>query len=466
MKPYLFFVAALLSAAAIPAQSVTHYWIDAVNGSDMFPGTRAQPFKSLTRAVGANYLNVHIHVLPGVYGPSTTGDFRDRVTNGPKQLDLSNIQGLKITGVDKATCILDFGAGNGVWGYIKIAAGAVDVEISDLTMRNAGVDPWGNGAITVDSGAQGVDIHSCYFEQTYSTLIVWGGFDVAFHDNVITDAVPNTGQWPSVGVRIRTNAGTGDRTWIHNNTFYAIGQGISWSNDANNPQQWMMNNVCLDCTARAYPNDVYAGTHVVFENNLAFNSGIWNYGPTIGPTGTAPALSLTNIALDPMLANPAAGDFSPLSGSPCIESGSATTHPYMMNDYSGNNRAVDSDEDGSAIPDRGAIEATDLELDVINFGQGQLVTIDIQTPNPGTWVIGALVMSFDKVPTYNSWWGMTGPDPLNVASFLSVPGTQLQLQFPAFPGLDGWWVYMQFIGLKTPGTATVLKGSGLSANLL
>lgn len=466
MKPNLFLVAALLSAIAIRAQSVTHYWIDAVNGSDSFPGTRAQPFQSLTWAVAANFANVHIHVLPGVYSPSTTGDFLDSSTNAPKQLDLSNIQDIKITGVDQATCILDFAAGNGVWGFIKIAAGSVDVEISHLTMRNAGVDPWGNGAITVDNGAQGVDIHNCYFEQTYSTLIVWGGFDVAFHDNVITDAVPNTGAWPSVGVRVRTNASTGDRTHLFNNTFHAIGQGISWSNDGNNPQQWIMNNVVQDCTAKGFPNSVFQGSHIVFENNLAFNCATWNYDPVIGPNGTAPVLTATNLEVDPMLANPAAGDYSLLAGSPCIESGSAMTHPYMMNDYADNNRAVDSDEDGMAIPDRGAIETTDLALVVTNFGQGQVVTIDIQTSSPGTWVIGSLVMSLDTAPAYNPWWGMAGPDPLSVASLVGIPGTQIHLPFPAYPGLDGLWVYMQFVGLKTPGTATVLKLSGLSSNLL
>lgn len=465
MKPNVFLVAALLCAAAIPAQSVTHYWIDAVNGSDTNPGTRAQPFKSLTWAVGASFANFHIHVLPGVYSPATTGDFLDPSTLAPSRISLNNHQNVKITGVDTSTCILDFGAGNGVWGYIFITTGAVDIEISHLTMRNAGVDPWGNGAIEVNWGAQTVDIHNCYFEQTYSTLILFGGYDVAFHDNVITDAVVNTGSWPSVGVRIRTGT-AGDRTYIYNNTFYAIGQGISWSNDANNPQQWIQNNVCLDCTAKSYPNDGYAGAHIVFENNLAFNSGTWNYGPTIGPNGSAPALSLTNIEVDPMLANPAAGDYSLLPGSPCIESGSSMTHPYMMNDYADNNRAVDSDEDGIAIPDRGAIETTDLALHVTNFGQGQVAVIDIQTSNPNTWAFGGLFVSLNRAPFYNGWWGMFGPDPLGVVSIGGIPGTQIHWSLPASPALDGLWVYMQFIGLKAPGTAFVLKGSGLSANLL
>ncbi|MCA8978134.1 MAG: DUF1565 domain-containing protein [Planctomycetes bacterium] len=467
MKPNSFLVAAaLLSVAAIPAQTVTHYWIDATNGNDANSGTQAQPFKSLTWALGTQANDLHIHVLPGVYSPTNTGDFFDAVANAPAQIRLRAYQNLRITGVDKATCILDFGAGNGPWGYFDIGAGCVDIEISDLTMRNAGLDPWGNGAIAINNGAQSVDIHNCYFEQTYSTLIVWGGFDVAFHDNVITDAVPNTGQWPSVGVRVRTTVSSGDRTYIFNNTFYAIGQGISWSNDANNPQQWIINNVVLGATGKGYPNSVYQGTHIVFEKNLAFNSTTWNYDPAIGPNGTAPLLSLTNLEVDPMLTNPVAGDYSPLAGSPCIESGSVISHPYAMNDYAGNNRAVDSDENGSAIPDRGAIETTDITLVVTNFGQGLTATIDPQTTTPGTWATGALFMSLDAAPAYYPWFGMFGPDPLSVAMLLGYPGVPYSITFPAFPGLDGIWVNMQFLGVKTIGSANVLKGTGMVKGLL
>ncbi|MCR9243933.1 MAG: DUF1565 domain-containing protein [bacterium] len=459
-------LAVLFGAVAIPAQPVTDYWVDAVNGSDAFVGSRSQPFQSLAWAVTQNSGDVHIHVLPGVYSPSTTGDFYDSSLNAPRQLDLSNIQNIKITGADKATCILDFGAGNGVWGYIKIASGSVGVEISDLTMRNAGVDPWGNGAISVDTGAQDVDVHSCYFEQTYSTLIVWGGFDVAFHDNVIVDTVPNTGQWPSVGVRVRTNGTNGDRTSIYNNTFHALGQGISWSNDSNGPQQWIMNNVVVDSTARGFPNSVFAGSFIAFENNLAFNSAIWNYDPVIGPNGTAPVISSTNLEVDPMLASPSTGDFAPLPGSPCIESGSAMTHPFMMNDYAGNNRAVDSDENGSAIPDRGAIEATDLELIVTSFAQGQVAIIDPQTSSPGTWAIGALVMSFQTAPAYDPWWGMSGPNLLVSSQLIGIPGAPMGLQFPSGAWLDGVRFHMQFVGLKLPPSGAVLKCSGLYSNVL
>lgn len=467
MKANKLLVAALFCVAAVPAQTVNHFYIDAVNGDDMNPGTMAQPFQSLSWALNRGTANIHIHVLPGVYSPTTTGDFWDSTTMAPARFNLLNYQNLKITGVDRDTCIFDFGAGDGPWGFININTGCVDIEISHLTMRNAGVDPWGNGAIAVDNGAQTVDIHNCYFEQTYSTLIVWGGYDVAFHDNVITDAVPNTGAWPSVGIRVRTNVTKGDRTYIYNNTFYAIGQGISWSNDANNPQQWIANNLCLDITAKAYPNSVYAGAHIVFENNLAFNSATWNYDPVIGPNGTGPVLSATNLEVDPMLANPVAGDYAPLAGSPCIEGGSSSTHPFILNDYFDNNRAVDADENGIAIPDIGAIEATDISMEVTNFGQGQIANFDIQSPNPTAWAFGALMISFSKAPAYNPWWGVSGPNLYGLlGTMVGFPGVPQQMLIPTSPALDGVSLHTQFVGLKINSTAWVLKATGTSSNLL
>lgn len=460
MKTTIPFVIALSCATAAPAQTVTHYYVDAFNGSDTNPGTQAQPFQSLTWAIGAQFADVHIHVLPGIYGPGTTGDFLNPTTLAPRQLNLSGYQNLTISGLHRDVCVFDFEGGDGPWGFLKIGGGSSNIEIRDLSMINAGVDPWGNGAISVEGGAQFVDIHNCFFGQTYSTLIVWAASDVSFHDNVVVDTLPNTGPWPSVGVRVRTNGTTGNRTYIYNNTFFAIDQGISWSNDAGNPQQWILNNVVLEAGARAFPNATYAGAHVVFENNTAFGSVIANYDATIGPNGTAPQLSSTNNEVDPMLANPSSGDFTPMSGSPCLDSGSPSTLPAMMHDYLGNNRATDADENGSAIVDRGAIETTDLWLVVNNFALGQLATIDVATPNPGAWVTGALFMSLGTGQLYVPSMGIAGLDLFAMASATVSPGTQFPFVIPANPGLIGTRVHMQALGLKVVGAGLVFKLTG------
>jgi len=466
MKTALSIVTALLFAAAASAQTVTHYYVDAFNGSDTNPGTLAQPFRSLTWAVSVNQVDVHIHVGPGTYGPATTGDFQDPTTLNPISIVLNGCQNFTISGLHRDVCILDFGNGDGPWGFIKIGAGASDVEIRDLSMTNAGVAPWGNGAISVEGGAQFVDIHNCYFEQTYSTLIVWASFNVSFHDNVVVDAVPNAGSWPSVGVRVRTNGSSGDQTYIYNNTFFAVDQGISWSNDAGNPQQSILNNVILNANARAFPNATYAGTHIVFENNTAYASGITNYDPAIAPNGATPVLSSTNTELDPLLVNPSNGDFSLAANSPCIDSGSLLTPPTMMNDYFGNNRAVDSDENGSAIVDRGAIETTDLWLAASNFTQGQTASISVTTTSPGTWAGGALFMSLGASQLYVPSIGLAGLDLGATSSVTLNPGAQFAFSVPINPALNGITAHMQALGLKVVGGAVVIKLTGRDSQLL
>ncbi len=463
-----FLATALLCASALTAQNpITHFWIDAAGGNDTNPGTQAQPFKSLTHAVLTQFADVHIHVMPGTYSPTTTGDFWDAANAAPAAINLVNYTNLTITGEDRNSCILDFGAGNGQWGFVKVNTGCIDVEISHLTMKNSGVDPWGCGALSIDNGCQGVDIHNCYFENTYSTLIIWGGYDVAFHDNVITDATTNTGAWPSVGVRVRTNAQKGDRTYIYNNTFHSIDQAISWSNDVNNPQQWICNNIAFNCGAKAFPNDKIAGAHIVVENNLAFGAGTWNFGPTIGPNGTAPALSATNIEVDPLLTSPATGDVSLMPGSPCIDAGSTTTHPYIMHDYMDNNRAVDSDEDGTATPEIGAIEVTDLSLNVTDFEQGKTAIVQIQTSSTTPWLGSALFLTYGSNPLYIPPYGIIGVDlsKILVNPTVAVPLT-IPMAIPVNPALTGKTFYMQAVGVRVTGSGASFKMTGMTTHPL
>ena len=73
VKKALLSLALPFLAAALPAQYITHYWVDAAKGSDTNPGTSpAKPFKSITKAIGLAQLNAVVHVMPGVYSPTTT----------------------------------------------------------------------------------------------------------------------------------------------------------------------------------------------------------------------------------------------------------------------------------------------------------------------------------------------------------------------------------------------------------
>ena len=65
-----------------------------------------------------------------------------------------------------------------------------------------------------------------------------------------------------------------------------------------------------------------------------------------------------NINADPMFVNPSAGDCHLKADSPCIDAGSNDAPALPESDFDGNPRVVDGNDDGTAIVDMGAFEAT------------------------------------------------------------------------------------------------------------
>lgn len=66
--------------------------------------------------------------------------------------------------------------------------------------------------------------------------------------------------------------------------------------------------------------------------------------------------SYGNMAQDPMLVNPSAGDYRPRPGSPCIDAGETGAPGIGEADLLGETRVVDGDQDGTARIDIGAFE--------------------------------------------------------------------------------------------------------------
>ena len=71
-----------------------------------------------------------------------------------------------------------------------------------------------------------------------------------------------------------------------------------------------------------------------------------------------------NINANPMLVDPANGDFHLQSGSPCIDAGSNSAPSLPDYDFEGDNRILDGDGNGSVIADMGADEAPELPTEV------------------------------------------------------------------------------------------------------
>ncbi len=435
MKSLLALTTILSLSAGLVAQTQTHVWIDAMRGNDNNAGTKANPFKTLTKGLLANPTNAVVHVMPGIYGPKTTGDFWDATAKKSKVIQLNNHVNYRIVGENRALCILDFnGMNDQFWAFLQIrGSGTKGVEVSNLTFRNIGTGgQWACGPLHVHGGNdQDVNIHSNIFIDTNSTFICWSGTNVAFHDNLILSTTRGKG----VAVRVRTNGKSGDLTYVYNNVFYNTAHGISYSKSA---KQWICNNIVLKATI-GFPGTKPPAS-VTLKNNIAFQCA----------TNFAYTPDSSNLTVDPKLVDPAKGDFRQKPGSPCFEGGYRFGLLHMVNDFFGNARASDGDGNGTARPDIGIQELVDVTMDVIRFGQGKRA---IFTLRKTTSYIGpaAFFFAWGKGSLVLDPFGSFGLD-LGKILFVaptSIPGA-VTLPLPVSTSLNGFPLYAQAAGVR-PG---------------
>ncbi len=444
LKPAILSVFATVLACAVGPAQVTHYWIDGANGSDANPGSKAAPFKTLTFGLTTTNQDAVYHILPATYGPQTTGDFWDPVTSAGAALVLTDYKNVAITGSDVATCIVDFNGADGQWGFLQIDGQATDgLEIANLTFRNAGISPWGNGAIAINpSPVRRVDIHNNRFEDCNSSVILWGGFDCAVHDNIFI----GTNQ-SGVAIRIRTQYYTGsngDRTYVYHNTFYDCGHGISF--DQNPTQQWICNNAVVNCNI-GFPDSSVPASAVMMNNYAAQCVSNFNFTPP--PTNLNTPLNFVNAA---------GGDFRLQPGSPGIEGGWTGTLPYRVNDYYGSGRVSDANGDRNAVADVGAYEAARIAMTVTNWAPGQGATFSVTSTR--TTVFGAVVLiGVQPTSVVIQPYGLITVDlsSLVMSLALGVPGSAT-LPVPSNPSLIGLTAYAQPIALRLGSPAAFESG--------
>ncbi len=449
MKSIVLFFAVLFPAAALPAQ-LTHLWVDGANGSDANPGTRAKPFKTLTKGLTTLKANAVVHILPGVYGPKTTGDFWDPVAKKTKVIQLNSYRNFHVIGADRDKCVVDFnGLGDQFWGFIQVRNPSQikddSVEICNLTFRNVGSKSWACGPIHVHGWQDHhTNIHHNMYIDCNSAFIIWSGSDAAFHDNIIVSTVQGQG----VSIRVRTeNTNDGDRVYVYNNLIYNTQIGLEWSDGGNwNPNstfvnKFIYNNIVLNCSTgfNQWGNYSKLFPKVHFENNIA-----WKCGKNFN----VPSFAKSNKAIDPKLANPAKLDFHPLAGSPCLDGGYPAGLLYMMNDFAGNARSADADLDGKSVPDIGPYEKVQAALGVSNFLQGKTAVFKTTNLVTGGYP-GILFLGYGKASLVVSPFGIFGLEPTKIllGGAVTFPG-QFQVALPVNPVLDGVPVYAQALGFR------------------
>jgi len=107
------------------------------------------------------------------------------------------------------------------------------------------------------------------------------------------------------------------------------------------------------------------GNNIIAYNTASYSGGIHNHsGAPIGDYNNVwrntpddyynLTLGIHDVSQDPLLADPAGGDYHLLRNSPCIDAGDPATPPGT--DFDGDPRPFDGNHDGHAVADIGADE--------------------------------------------------------------------------------------------------------------
>ncbi len=425
---FLFFLALL--AGALSAQPITHYWVDAAKGSDTNPGTSpAKPFKSVTKAVKLAQLNAVVHVMPGLYSPTTTQEKWVWSIGTGASTPAKNV---KILGSGPSNCIIDFGKVPPTGSYyIMVWHFASEIEISGFTFKNSSKKAWYYFTINMEH-CKKVNVHDCVFDDQVGAMAVWGhAQDVSIHHNVFLQ-----GPYPAIRTRLNdAQTPKPKNLYIYNNLFYRVGHNaveITGKSSA----QFFYNNIALNCAGYGFTGGSTA-LAPTFENNLAF-------GNTRGNFNVSFKLSKTNLSVDPMLANPAKGDYHLKPGSPCIDKGFGGALPSMAADFYGDCPLTDSDENGLAAADIGVHEVNFNRLSVTNWGMGKTALFSNQPYNASKSYPGFFFLGFRPFSASTPQVGFFGVDPTSILLVGSLPAPgKFQVNIPRNPFVKGFPVYVQ-----------------------
>lgn len=363
-------VLAIAHAPLAPATAQQEIWVEPVAGNNGNSGSYDQPLQSLTAAVGLAGPNDRIHLLPGTYGPTHNGEVL------PIGIGTNNQPGLVIRGIGDV--VFDLAGSNST--VFRLLSGADGARITNITIQNTDQSGWWTRAINsgagVNSGAaaNNVEIDRCRFVDINRGFVLWTADNVTgwkIHDNLFVDCENDA---------ILEYTGTNE---IYNNTFHTGTQKAYIS----------------DSTTSICHNNLIVGYAIAFENNssgalLSRYQGNWLYQCGVnqqgaGMTGTLPPSNV--IGVDPLLVNPAGGDFHVQATSPTIDAG--VPPPLAGADLDAVSRLVDGDLDGVLESDIGCYEVSPLQLDVTWDPQTGLMWFDGTTSLPGTYAF--VVFAFD-----------------------------------------------------------------------
>lgn len=420
-------------ATAVTAQQ--ELWVEPAAGLDTNPGTYTQPLRTLTTAVGLAGVGDRIHLLAGTYGPTQNGEVF------PIRLGTNAQTGLVVRGIGNVV----FDLGGSAQTVFTLAQGASGARITNLTIQNTDQAGWWTRVINSGSGvnsaspALNVEIDRCRFVNCNRVFVLWTADNVTgwqVHDNLFVNCGNDA---------ILEYTGTND---FYNNTFHT-GAFKAYISDST--------------TSRCHNNLIVAYA-TGLENNssgapLGRYQGNWLYQCTVplSGVGMAGTLPVSNrIGTNPLLSNPAAGDYHVQANSPTIDAGVLGT--FARADLDANSRLVDGNVDGVLQADVGCYERSPVHLSVNWDVQNRLMWIDGTSTIPGTF--GFVLFSFDDgIATFPGQGPILVDQASFVPFFLSAPlPQQWVLSFNSYVWPPGQRLVMQILGIGPNHVGSALFG--------
>ncbi len=363
----------------VPVYILNPLYVDDVNGVDTNAGDKANPVQTITKALeianNGTATNYQIYIAEGDYSNETFplelsgkdislyggyyNNFDDRdVANHQSEIRggsdntievrniNSNISGLKIYDQSSgAGSVINVNTddGDNTTNYnINIS----EIEIVDCTTLGGGIAVYAEdgddvdisnnfihqveafgGGILVDGNPSTSEIHHNFLYDNVGFYNIVADNSIIYN-NIVTKA-------SGTGVNIRDNSKAYNNTIVNNGTGIYVASGTTGAE--------FMNNVIANNSSKAV-NLVGSAT---YDYNVYYDNG------SLGHT-----MSANDLSCNPLLTNVNSlneNDYELGEGSECIDKG--TELAEITNDYFGEPRPKDGDEDAKYITDPGAIEA-------------------------------------------------------------------------------------------------------------
>ena len=421
MRPCLRSLAPLATLAALVALCVTpranaqDLWVDATLGNDANPGTATLPLRSLTAAATVATANSTINILPGTYGPNATGE-RQPIRFGNSQSQA----GIVIRGIGPSGGVV-FDAAQSKGTVINIGPMAAGGRLTNVRFTNMDTTDWWSKVIEAGTykgvgSATGFEVDRCIFDSVNRGIVIWENSPAVtgwkVHDNLFL----------SLGNDAINEFFVSSDNWIFNNTIVGSAHlGIL----TESATAKIYNNIVSGCREGISGGPMATATNVT-ANDMWMNTRDW-----AGSFATAP---LGNFSVDPLFVAVGSGNYRLQPASPLIDRGVRSVP--VRADLDNNPGAIDSDLNGSVVPEIGAYERNPVQLAATMLGGA--ITFQLTGASGGGFLLFALDEGLVQVPGWSPFlldlptlfpFALSGGMPFNAAIPVpSLPGTTLAVQ--------------------------------------